>query len=61
MTAQKGDEWTVQPAKAELAVAELEAVTGGKGSQSTGAAAGKVIFNPFSITRKIDKATPIFF
>ena len=29
------------------------------GSQSTGAGAGKVTFNPFSITRKIDKASPI--
>jgi type VI secretion system secreted protein Hcp len=31
------------------------------GSQSTGAGAGKVTFNPFSITRKIDKASPQFF
>lgn len=31
------------------------------GSQSTGAGAGKVTFNPFSITRKIDKSTPEFF
>ncbi len=31
------------------------AVKGGIGSQSTGAGAGKVTFNPFSITRKIDK------
>jgi type VI secretion system secreted protein Hcp len=31
------------------------------GSQSSGAGAGKVTFNPFSITRKIDKASPIFF
>ena len=28
------------------------------GSQSSGAGAGKVTFNPFSITRKIDKASP---
>jgi type VI secretion system secreted protein Hcp len=28
------------------------------GSQSTGAGAGKVTFNPFSITRKIDKLSP---
>ncbi len=34
---------------------ELDGVTGG--SQSTGAGAGKVTFNPFSITRKIDKAS----
>jgi len=31
------------------------------GSQSTGAGAGKVTFNPFSITRKIDKSSPVFF
>jgi type VI secretion system secreted protein Hcp len=31
------------------------------GSQSSGAGAGKVTFNPFSITRKIDKASTIFF
>jgi len=31
------------------------------GSQSSGAGAGKVTFNPFSITRKIDKATTDFF
>jgi type VI secretion system secreted protein Hcp len=31
------------------------------GSQSTGAGTGRVQFNPFSITRKIDRASPIFF
>jgi hypothetical protein len=31
---------------------------GGIGSQSTGAGAGKVTFNPFSITRRIDTSTP---
>lgn len=31
------------------------------GSQSTGAGAGRVTFNPFSITRKIDKLSPVFF
>jgi len=31
------------------------------GSASSGAGAGKVTFNPFSITRKIDCASPIFF
>jgi type VI secretion system secreted protein Hcp len=31
------------------------------GSQSSGAGAGKVTFNPFSITRKTDRASPIFF
>jgi hypothetical protein len=27
------------------------------GSQSSGAGAGKVTFNPFSITRKVDRAS----
>lgn len=31
------------------------------GSQSKGAGAGRVTFNPFSITRKIDKASPVFY
>jgi type VI protein secretion system component Hcp len=31
------------------------------GSQSTGAGAGKITFNPFSITRKIDKSSTNFF
>jgi type VI secretion system secreted protein Hcp len=31
------------------------------GSQSTGSGAGKIAFNPFSITRKIDQSTPEFF
>jgi type VI secretion system secreted protein Hcp len=31
------------------------------GSATSGAGAGKVTFNPFSITRKIDKASPTFF
>jgi len=31
------------------------------GSASTGAGAGKVTFNPFSITRKIDRSSPTFF
>jgi type VI secretion system secreted protein Hcp len=31
------------------------------GSQSSGAGAGKVTFNPFSITRKIDCASPLFY
>src|SRR5215469_6901435 len=31
------------------------------GSQSTGAGAGKITFNPFSITRKCDKSTPTLF
>ncbi len=31
------------------------------GSQSKGAGAGRVVFNPFSITRSIDRASPILF
>src|SRR5271165_1703753 len=31
------------------------------GSQSTGAGAGKVTFNPFSVTRKTDQSSPTFF
>ena len=31
------------------------------GSQSSGAGAGKVTFNPFTITRKTDRASPILF
>ena len=31
------------------------------GSASSGAGAGKVTFNPFSITRKVDKASPVLF
>jgi type VI secretion system Hcp family effector len=33
----------------------------GIGSQSTGAGAGKITFNPFSITRKVDRSSPTFF
>ena len=31
------------------------------GSSSRGAGAGKVTVNPFSVTRKIDKSSPILF
>ncbi len=31
------------------------------GSQSSGAGAGKITFNPFSITRKTDQASPVLF
>jgi bacteriocin-like protein len=44
---------------AELSEFELAEVTGG--SQSSGAGAGKVTFNPFSITRKVDVASPKLF
>lgn len=58
MTTQKRDERTLQLDKSELTDAELEAATGGKGSQSS---AGKASFKEFSITRKIDKASPTLF
>ncbi len=38
---------------------DLCKVTGG--SHSTGAGAGKVTFNPFSITKHVDKASPVLF
>jgi len=41
--------------KDELSEKELEKATGGS---SSGAGAGKVTFNPFSITRKIDQSSP---
>jgi type VI protein secretion system component Hcp len=37
----------------ELSEAELSTVAGGT--------AGRVTFNPFSITRKVDKASPVLF
>jgi hypothetical protein len=43
-------------AKDELSEKELEKATGG--SSSSGAGAGKVTFNPFSVTRKTDMASP---
>lgn len=47
------------PTTKELSEAELARATGG--SHSSGIGAGKVSFNPFSITRKIDRSSPIFF
>ena len=41
----------------ELTEAELAGVNGG----STGAGAGKVTFNPFSITKRLDKASTTLF
>ena len=49
----------LRPDEEEIGEEELEQVSGG--SQSTGAGSGKVTFNPFSITHKIDKASPTFF
>ena len=43
----------------ELTEIELSGIAGG--SQSTGAGAGKVTFNSFSITKHVDKASPVFF
>lgn len=43
----------------ELTELELGNIVGG--SQSTGAGAGKVTFNPFSITKHVDKASPVLF
>jgi type VI protein secretion system component Hcp len=43
----------------ELSEIELSGIVGG--SQSTGSGAGKVTFNPFSITRHVDKASPVLF
>jgi hypothetical protein len=42
----------------ELSERQLDQVAGGTGSQSSGAGAGKVSFNPFVITKHIDVATP---
>jgi type VI protein secretion system component Hcp len=40
---------------------ELELCNVSGGTQSTGAGAGKVTFNPFSITKRVDKASPQLF
>lgn len=49
----------------ELSAAALDGIVGGADTagSTTGAStdAGKITFNPFSITRKIDRASPIFF
>ena len=44
----------------ELTEVELSQVTGGDSSTS-GAHAGKASLNPFSITKTIDKASPLLF
>ena len=70
---QKLDAWGATLSDGEQAILHMVAVrafpeaAGGSGDEvegfghSSGAGAGKVSFNPFSITRKIDKASPIFF
>jgi hypothetical protein len=47
------------PTTKELSEAELERATGG--SDSSGIGTGRASFNQFSITRKIDRSSPIFF
>jgi hypothetical protein len=47
------------PTTRELSEAELERATGGSHSSAIGT--GRARFNPFSITRKIDRSSPIFF
>jgi hypothetical protein len=44
----------------ELSEAELEKATGGGGHVGSGAGAGKITFKEFSITKNIDKSSPIF-
>jgi type VI protein secretion system component Hcp len=43
----------------ELTELDLCNIVGG--TKSTGAGAGKVTFNPFSITKHVDKASPVLF
>jgi type VI protein secretion system component Hcp len=43
----------------ELTELDLSNITAG--SPSTGAGAGKVTFHPFSITKHVDKASPVLF
>ena len=40
----------------EISEQELDTIVGG-----SGAGAGKITFNPFSITRHVDKASPVLF
>ena len=46
------DSKTASVTSRELSEAELSTVAGG---------AGKITFNPFSITRHVDKASPVLF
>ena len=48
---------TASVTSGELSEAELSTVVGGDKANS----AGKVTFNPFSITRHVDKASPVLF
>jgi bacteriocin-like protein len=40
----------------EISEQELDTIVGG-----SGAGAGKITFNPFSITKHVDKASPVLF
>jgi bacteriocin-like protein len=40
----------------EISERELDTIVGG-----SGAGAGKITFNPFSITKHVDKASPVLF
>jgi type VI protein secretion system component Hcp len=51
------DRKTASVTTKELSEAELSAVAGG----STGAGAGKITFNPFVITKVVDKSSPHLF
>jgi type VI protein secretion system component Hcp len=56
MTKQQNEKDNFETATTELNEAELEKATAG-----SGAGAGKVTFNPFSITRKVDSSSPNLF
>ncbi len=68
----KLDAWAVTLSDGEQAILAMVATRAfpegdtevegyGTGSQSTGAGAGKVSFNPFSITRRTDQSSPLLF
>ena len=61
MTAKKKSSKTRDLKPKTVKGAKAASIKGGLGSQSSGAGAGKVTFNPFSITRKIDASSPTFF
>jgi type VI protein secretion system component Hcp len=47
-----------QPRRQAEELTEFELCNVAGGTQSTGAGAGKVTFNPFSIVKRFDKASP---
>jgi bacteriocin-like protein len=53
------DNFEAPVTETELSEAELQKVTGG--ASGSGAGAGKVTYSPISITREIDKSSPILF